>query len=111
MKCNYRRTRVLSLACIFNALTILFLTHLVGFHIYLQREELTTFDYLMGQVGKRGKKSKLFKKVNKEDEESLSKVNENAPSSKESCEGLTSNKKDDEIKVDGPVVSQEAEHT
>lgn len=39
-------TVLLSISCFFNVGTLIFLGHLVYFHIYLMRKGMTTFEYI-----------------------------------------------------------------
>jgi len=53
----------------FNTGAILFLGHLISFHLYLQKHKLTTFQYLMEKQNRKDHKSKIFREVNHEDED------------------------------------------
>jgi hypothetical protein len=50
-------------AIFLNSGAVLFLGHLISFHIYLQREKLTTFEYLQIKKNRRNYRSKIFREV------------------------------------------------
>jgi len=56
-------------AIFFNVLATAFLGHLISFHIFLQRKNLTTFEYIQIKENRQNRKSRLFREVHKEEGE------------------------------------------
>lgn len=59
----------LIVATVLNSLAILFLGHLIRFHIILKRMQITTFEYLMIKKNRANRKSKIFRDMKKEKED------------------------------------------
>ena len=55
---------ILGIVLFFNTATLLFLGHLITFHVYLQSKRLSTYDYIQIQQNKQNYKSKIFRQVN-----------------------------------------------
>ena len=57
---------IIIIACVFNSLAILFLSHLVSFHLYLKNKNLSTFEYILIKSNRANHKSKIMKEVGKD---------------------------------------------
>jgi len=55
---------VLLVAVFFNLATFLFLGHLIGFHIRLQRMKLTTYEFIKLKEDRK-RESKIVKRINR----------------------------------------------
>lgn len=64
---------ILGIAIFFNVLTIIFLGHLICFHIILQREDKTTFEYILEKNNRKNQKSKIYRDVNNDKKDAQSK--------------------------------------
>ncbi|CDW91758.1 probable palmitoyltransferase zdhhc1 [Stylonychia lemnae] len=60
---------ILITSIVFNTAAIGFLGHLISFHIFLQKKQLTTFEYIQIKQGRMNYKSKIFKEIHHEDAE------------------------------------------
>lgn len=67
MKADY--TAILGVVLFLNVAAMLFLGHLISFHIYLQKVGMTTFEYIQYKEDKVQYKSKIFTQVNKNNDE------------------------------------------
>jgi hypothetical protein len=54
---------ILAVSMAFNLAAILFLGHLISFHIYLQKKKITTFEYIQLKLNRKNHKSKIFREV------------------------------------------------
>ena len=54
---------ILIVAIVFNSLALIFLAHLISFHIFLQKKGLSTFEYLQIKQKRINHKSKIFREV------------------------------------------------
>ena len=54
---------ILGFAIFFNVLAVLFLGHLISFHLLLQREGKTTFEYILEKNNRKNQKSKIYRDV------------------------------------------------
>jgi len=54
---------LLYIAIFFNFLTLAFLTHLIIYHINLIRRDMTTFEYIREQQGKKNQLSSIYKRT------------------------------------------------
>ena len=61
---------ILGIAIFFNLCTVLFLGHLISFHIILQKMGLTTFEYIQEKANRKDKKSKIYREVKNEEKPS-----------------------------------------
>ncbi len=61
MKVDY--TVILTMAMLFNTAALMFLGHLISFHLYLQSKSMTTFEYIQWKANKKEYKSKIFREV------------------------------------------------
>lgn len=52
---------IVSIALIFNTAAIIFLGHLISFHVYLQSKQMTTFEYIQMKQNRVNYKSKIFR--------------------------------------------------
>jgi hypothetical protein len=59
---------ILGFAIFFNVLTVMFLGHLISFHIVLQRKGMTTFEYISEKKNRKNQKSKIYREVKSEPE-------------------------------------------
>jgi hypothetical protein len=59
MKRDY--TIILAVVLFLNVAAMLFLGHLISFHVYLKKVGMTTFEYIKYKANKRSYKSKIFK--------------------------------------------------
>ena len=57
---------ILGIVLLFNLLTVLFLGHLISFHLVLQGKGMTTFEYIMDKANRKNQKSKIYREVNQE---------------------------------------------
>jgi hypothetical protein len=57
---------ILGIALFFNLLAVLFLGHLISFHLILQSKGMTTFEYIMDKANRKNQKSKIYREVNSE---------------------------------------------
>jgi hypothetical protein len=57
---------ILGIVLIFNSASIMFLGHLIWYHIYLMRKGLTTFEHIQIKLNKQNYKSKIFREVNQD---------------------------------------------
>jgi hypothetical protein len=57
---------VLLIAVFFNLATFVFLGHLIGFHIRLQRMKLTTYEFIKLKEDRK-RESKIVKRINRSD--------------------------------------------
>ena len=64
---------ILGIAIFFNVLTIIFIGHLICFHIILQREDKTTFEYILEKNNRKNQKSKIYRDVNNDKKDAQSK--------------------------------------
>jgi len=58
---------ILITSIVFNTASIGFLGHLISFHIFLQKKNITTFEYIQIKMGRMNYKSRIFREVNHED--------------------------------------------
>ncbi len=59
MKSDY--TIILAVVLFLNVAGMLFLGHLISFHVYLKKVGMTTFEYIQYKANKGSYKSKIFK--------------------------------------------------
>jgi hypothetical protein len=52
---------LVSISLVFNTAAILFLGHLISFHVYLQSKKMTTFEYIQLKMNRKNYKSKIFR--------------------------------------------------
>lgn len=72
-------TVILSITLFFNTAAILFLGHLISFHLYLKSKKMTTFEYIQWKENRQQHKSKIFREVGVSSEPlASSPINENA---------------------------------
>ena len=57
---------ILAFVLLFNLLAVLFLGHLIYFHLVLQSKGMTTFEYIMDKANRKNQKSKIYREVNLE---------------------------------------------
>lgn len=101
---------ILIIAVFFNSCSIIFLGHLISFHVFLQKKGLSTFDYLMMKKDKLGYKSKIFREV-KHDEKELKNADDESKTKKQNDEvvveidtdnnAMNAHKVGDEESIDG----------
>ena len=65
---NIEYNVILGVSIVFNIAAILFLGHLISFHIFLQSKHLSTYEYLQLKQNKLHHKSKIFRQVNRGNE-------------------------------------------
>jgi hypothetical protein len=66
MKLSY--SLILGIALFFNLCTVLFLGHLISFHLILQKLGMTTFEYIQDKANRKNQKSKIYREVKKDAE-------------------------------------------
>lgn len=57
---------ILGIALFFNLLAVVFLGHLISFHLVLLSKDMTTFEYIMDKANRKNQKSKIYREVNSE---------------------------------------------
>ena len=57
---------ILGIALFFNLLAVVFLGHLISFHLVLKRKGMTTFEYIMDKANRKNQKSNIYREVNSE---------------------------------------------
>jgi uncharacterized protein (DUF2225 family) len=88
---------ILGITIVLNTAAILFLGHLISFHLQLQSKKMTTFEYIQWQQNRRNHKSKIFRQVNEGN-------NNKQDLTEEEVAEVKANTDDDHLKTAGAII-------